>query len=171
MYNFGYKINNTNCSNNLKFTENAAKYRDIVQRIWKFKVISNDNFINVIIGGCNTDMVNGPQFNVVLLGNTNYYVSHQTSGAATNILNGTFYNISDTSDMNGYNFLNQFNFYLPNQTTQIKRTKSLVLSSDSLLIDNINGMCDCSAVPSSQTLTIGNKQYYSINDKTLIPIS
>lgn len=169
-YTATYNVNGKAISFKMNFIEaNSSLYASsIVQRTYKLKIISNDNVIIISFGDYNSASVS-QYANIIIIYMDKKYISYATTTALNTILDNVIYNL-DTSDTQGYRFINQYNFSMDNQQTKIEKTKPLLLNADNTFVANIDGLYDCSTIPQGNILTIGDKQYYSINAHTLVPV-
>lgn len=173
-YTLNYTVNNLSKSANLNYCRNTVSLTSIETRTWKFKIVSNDNFINIKFYQYNEDINSTTLIesrNISFLISDKNFVSTATSNDITTAISNNFYTYDDEETaLKEFKFTNQFNYTLPDRQTKIEKSKPMI-TSDELLSENFKGLYDCSTVPTSQILIIEGNEYYAINANTLVPIN
>lgn len=173
-YNLNYTVNNLSKPAYLSYCRSTASLTSIETRTWKFKIISNENFINIKFYQYNEDINSTTLIesrNISFLISDKNFVSTATSNDITTAISNNFYTYDDEETaLKEFKFTNQFNYTLPDRQTKIEKSKPMI-TSDELLSENFKGLYDCSTVPQSQILVIEDKEYYAINANTLVPIN
>lgn len=170
-----YKIFSTNYSENYIFTLSYGSYGDyneIMTRRWKFIVIGKNHAFYIVLGDASESdffPFSNQGKKLMITGNGIKSGTAYTSSYIEYVINSTF----KASKINSYEKTNRVNYlYSPTNSSSIEiiKNKAFVGNSNVNLEFVTSSLWDCSTIAPLSTLIIGNKEYFSLDEHTLIEI-
>ena len=149
----------------LRYSYYSYGKSDERQRSWSFEIISNDDMMFVFL--YDYDGVKRKMGIGLALGDTKGSGYKADSNLPASLMTAN-YSFDGGIRANYTNMLNYGYSDVNPAMMQIIKGKSLI--SDGMYKLTINGLYDCSTVPYPAKITIGNRNYYSIDAHTMIEI-